>query len=127
MRDLILFRGMPGSGKSTLAGIFSDCVYSTDQYFEQDGTYQFNPELIKEAHADCLDRVNFAMSVHRSPVCVANTFTQEWEMVPYFELANAHGYRIHTVVVENRHGSTSVHDVPNEKLCDFLERFDVIL
>ena len=58
-------------------------------------------------------------------IVVANTFTEEWEMKPYFEMAERYNYRIHTVIVENRHGNKNIHNVPDEKLQSMKSRFDI--
>ncbi|MEY4572456.1 MAG: hypothetical protein RLZ10_1695, partial [Bacteroidota bacterium] len=60
-----------------------------------------------------------------SKVVVANTFTEEWEMKPYFEMAERYNYRIHTIIVENRHGGENVHGVPKEKLQQMKDRFQI--
>jgi hypothetical protein len=49
-------------------------------------------------------------------VVVSNTLTSESELTPYIELAETYGYMIVSVVVENRHGNKSIHDVPTETL-----------
>jgi len=35
---------------------------------------------------------------------IANTFTQQWELEPYYALANRYGIRVYSLIVENRHG-----------------------
>jgi len=60
-------------------------------------------------------------------IAVSNTFTQEWEMRPYFELAKNYGYKVFSVVVENRHGGTNQHGVPEEVLTKMCERFEITL
>lgn len=60
-------------------------------------------------------------------IAVSNTFTQEWEMEDYFKLAEQYGYKVVSLIVENRHGSKSVHDVPEETICKMKERFNVKL
>ena len=57
-------------------------------------------------------------------IAVSNTFTQEWEMKPYFELAKKYGYKIFTVIVENRHGGKNIHGVPDDKLEIMKNRFE---
>jgi hypothetical protein len=42
--------------------------------------------------------------------------TSEKELAPYIELAQKYGYQIISLIVENRHGNKSVHDVPDETL-----------
>ena len=60
-------------------------------------------------------------------VVISNTFTQEWEMDYYFELAKEHGYRVYSLVVENRHGGVNEHGVPEEKLSQMKNRFEIKL
>jgi hypothetical protein len=60
-------------------------------------------------------------------IIVSNTFTQEWEMKSYYELAEKYGYRVHSVIVENRHGGVNEHGVPEDKLEVMKNRFEVKL
>jgi plasmid replication initiation protein len=60
-------------------------------------------------------------------IVVSNTFTQEWEMKPYFELAEKYGYRVYSLIVENRHNGKNVHEVPEDKIQMMKDRFDIKL
>jgi hypothetical protein len=60
-------------------------------------------------------------------IVVSNTFTQEWEMQSYYQMAERYGYRVHSVIVENRHGGINEHNVPEEKLLQMKNRFEVKL
>lgn len=60
-------------------------------------------------------------------IAVANTFTQEWEMQPYLDLAKEHGYTVHTIIVENRHGNESIHNVPKATVEKMKKRFEIKL
>jgi predicted kinase len=133
--ELILLRGLPGSGKTTLAKILLQIrgtdepeVLSTDDFFEdENGEYHFDSLKIKEAHNYCQFRCSERMRQQKAKIIVANTFTQEWEMDIYFEMAKRYNYRIHTLVVENRHGSENVHGVPAEKIKQMKDRFQIKL
>jgi predicted kinase len=133
--ELILLRGLPGSGKSTLAKIILQIrdtdepeVLSADDFFmTNNGTYEFDPEKLKEAHNYCQFRCSERMRQQKARIVVANTFTQEWEMKIYFDMAERYNYRVHTVIVENRHGSDNVHGVPEDKLQKMKERFEIKL
>ena len=132
MKELFLLRGLPGSGKSTLAksliGDKTYCHREADMYFvNSDGSYRFNPSQLKDAHKWCQDEIEFAMKYDHSPVVVSNTFTQEWEMQSYYELAEKYGYRVHSLIVENRHGGVNEHGVPEDKLEIMKNRFEVKL
>jgi predicted kinase len=134
---LYIVRGLPGSGKSTFAKkLVGDdfLVCEADKYFtDADGNYNFDVTKIKDAHKWCQDRVETYMKdsmvndqFYRE-FAVSNTFTQEWEMKPYYVLAEKYGYKVFCVVVENRHGGMNVHDVPEDKLEIMKNRFELKL
>jgi len=127
MKNIILFRGLPGSGKSSLAETLCKSTFSADMFFEQNGGYDFDATKLPQAHKWCKDQVEQAMVDEVETIGVANTFTTDWEMETYFELAEDYGYRISTVIVENRHGSTNVHGVPSEALERMKNRFSTKL
>jgi len=132
MKELFLLRGLPGSGKSTLAksliGDKTYCHREADMYFvNSDGSYKFNPSQIKGAHKWCQDEIDFVMKYEHPRVVVSNTFTQEWEMQPYYDLAEKHGYTVYSLVVENRHGGVNEHGVPEDKLEIMKNRFEMKL
>jgi len=125
---IYIVRGIPGSGKSTFAKQLTSNVFEADHYFyDNDGNYNFIPSEIKEAHKECQQFVGYAMESSIPKIAVSNTFTQEWEMEPYFELAKKYGYTVFTVVVENRHGGKNVHDVPEDKIQMMKDRFQINL
>lgn len=126
MKELILLRGLPGSGKSTLAKRICNQHVEADMYFIQDSNYQFDASKLKQAHEWCQRRTEDYMKLGYN-VVVSNTFTQEWEMKPYYELAEKYGYRVHSLVVENRHGGVNEHDVPQETLDKMKNRFEIKL
>ena len=127
MKKLILFRGLPGSGKSTLSESICDDVYSADMYFERNGEYHFDATQLKTAHEWCRSHVESALHAEVPVVGVANTFTQEWEMDPYFKLAKKYSYQISTIIVENRHQSRNIHGVPDDIMENMEKRFELKL
>ena len=125
---LYIVRGIPGSGKSTLAKQLTSNVFEADHYFyDNDGNYKFIASEIKDAHKECQDNVRIAMESSIPKIAVSNTSTQEWEMEPYFELAKKYGYKVFTIIVENRHGGTNVHNVPEDKIEQMKNRFEIKL
>lgn len=130
-RTLILVRGLPGAGKTTfgeyIAAGQNVQVYSADDFFEIGGEYIFDATRLGEAHAYCKDRTLLAMEVGNPTIIVANTFTTQKEMQPYLDMAETHGYRVFSVIVENRHGNASIHNVPTETVEKMKARFEISL
>lgn len=127
---LILLRGLPGAGKTTLAealAAMSDgdaVVTCADDFFTNEAGYKFEPDRIAEAHHYCQRMTREALTLGETAI-VANTFTEQWEMEPYFGMALEFGVKIHTVIVENRHGGESVHGVPADAILRMAGRFSV--
>lgn len=126
MKEIFLLRGAPGAGKSTLAKMICNQHVEADMFFIQDEEYKFDATKLKQAHEWCQQRTMFWMERGYN-VVVSNTFTQEWEMEAYYKLAEQYGYRIHSLVVENRHGGVNHHGVPADKLEQMKNRFEIKL
>jgi predicted kinase len=130
---LYIVRGIPGTGKSTFAKTLGGIHIEADQYFvDVEGNYNFDGSKIKLAHEYCRTQTEAWMKtdgdqVNVNKIVVSNTFTQEWEMEPYFELAKKYGYKVFSIIVENRHGGTNVHGVPEEKIEQMKNRFKIKL
>lgn len=126
---LYCVRGVAGSGKSTFAKTLGGRHYEADMFFIDpiSGEYKFDGSKIKLAHEWCQIRVEGDMVLNMDKIVVSNTFTQEWELEKYFELAKKYGYKVFTIIVENRHGGTNVHNVPEDKIEQMKNRFKVKL
>lgn len=127
MKELFLLRGIPGSGKSTLAKSLGGRHFEADMYFVRDGEYKFDSTKLKDAHEWCRSSVGGLMINEEPKLVVSNTFTQEWEMKPYYELADKYGYKVFSLIVENRHGGVNKHGVPDEVLDKMKNRFEIKL
>jgi predicted kinase len=135
-KTLILVRGLPGSGKSTFANfVWNDyAICEADKFFyDKEGNYNFDPNRLKAAHEWCRFQVEERMKNNEEnpqyypEIVVSNTFTQEWEMEAYYELAKKYGYLVISIIVENRHGGKNIHGVPEEKLEQMRNRFQIKL
>jgi len=125
---LILCRGICGAGKSTFAKTLGGTHFEADQFFTDDeGNYKFDGSKIKLAHNWCLIQTQKAMVDDELKIVVSNTFTQDWEMKPYYEMAKNNGYKIFSIVIENRHGGTNKHGVPEDKIELMKQRFTIKL
>jgi predicted kinase len=113
--DLILIRGVPGSGKSTFARFIQSLnpaylVYEADQFFIQlDGTYNYDPSRIKEAHSWCKEAVRNSL-LSGCPTIVANTFIRKWELQPYIDMATDLNISHTILTMDGRFNS--IHGVP---------------
>jgi predicted kinase len=126
MKTLILLRGLPGAGKSTFAKTLGGIHIEADHYFMKDGEYKFDASKLKQAHEYCRTSTEGWM-MEGYNIVVSNTFTQEWEMDAYYELAGKYGYRVYSIIVENRHNGVNEHGVPADKLEQMKNRFEIKL
>lgn len=133
---LTLVRGLPGSGKSTFANLITNkfSICEADLFFyDKEGNYNFDGSKIRQAHEWCKNQVETRMKDNQlnpqfySEIVVSNTFTQEWEMEAYYKLAEQYGYKVFSIIVENRHGGVNQHGVPADKLEQMKNRFEVKL
>jgi predicted kinase len=130
---LILIRGLPGAGKSSLAKLLSEDqkypVFAIDDYFTNKltGEYCFDFSKNYLAYQQCENLTEQAMSESTPKVFVDNAFTLNWEMEPYFKLANIYNYKLFVVTVEKYHNGSNIHDVTTEQLQKMAEKYKVKL
>lgn len=113
--NVIILRGVSGSGKTTISKLFSDSVtVSADDYFtDKEGNYNFNPEFLGRAHDECYRKFVYQVDWNAyDTIIVANTNTSSKEFERYEEYAKSKGCKVFHLVVENRHGNESIHNVP---------------
>ena len=111
---LTLIRGLPGSGKSTMARNLDAVHLEADMYFTDcEGTYNFDPALIKDAHQWCQSEAECHLS-EGTDVVVSNTFIKRWEMESYFKLAKKYSASLEVIVANGNYDN--VHDLPVEVL-----------
>lgn len=134
-KTVVILRGCPGAGKSSFAKWLKErspssntVIVSTDHFFEQDGKYLFDPTRLKEAIRSCYQAFSVAMRDQGvDTVIVDNTNTRSSDFA-YFEfVGRKHGFKVVHLIVENRHGSLSLHNVPYRKVREFADRFQVQL
>lgn len=128
MKNLYIVRGLPGSGKSTLGDAIAGAYcFAADDFFDEYHDGVFYSSEIHFAHAYCKENVENAMIHGAEDIAVTNTFTQQWEMQPYLYLAEKYGYTVHSIIVENKHGNKSIHNVPEGTIEKMRKRFEVKL
>jgi len=130
MKELVLLRGIPGAGKSSVAKMMESLgalIIAADDFHMINGVYDWKPERVAWAHRMCQLATDKAMACREPVIVVHNTFTTEKEMEEYVQFADKYGYTVRTLIVENRHGSKNVHNVPDATLDKMERRFSVKL
>jgi predicted kinase len=128
-QTLIVIRGVPGSGKTTKAkqiiAELSDhqvSHYEADHYFtnDRDG-YVFDATKLRQAHDWCRRQTRVALD-DGDIVIVSNTFTQNWELQEYIDMALAKSIPVQ--IIECDGDWQNVHGVPDSKVQAMRDRFE---
>ena len=125
MSTLTLIRGLPGSGKSTMArkiAIDTGALHvEADMWL--DYSQQRNPHAVGMARDICQARARNTLAFGAS-VVVSNTFTQQWEMQPYLDMARHYGAQVEIITATGDYGS--IHNVPAEAIQAMRERWEEV-
>lgn len=90
------------------------------------GDYKFDAGKLSYVHEKCQEFVKFYME-EGNDIIVSNTFTTEKELQPYLDMAEEYGYTVVSLIVENRHGGKSIHNVPETTMEKMRQRFSIKL
>lgn len=140
-KTLVIMRGVSGSGKSTVAAKIAKerggVVFSTDDFFERDGVYEFDPKMLSSNHSKNQNRAEEAMSAGVSPIIIDNTNTAAWEMKPYVQAAKRYGYEVEIVEpgsegfpevdfeeIMRRQAGRGSKSIPSEVVKKMMDRFE---
>ena len=120
-KNIYITRGVSGSGKSTFANSIKNMhpetvVCCADDFFMENGEYNFNVSKLTQAHDWCKSLFRNAVGKKVDTIIVSNTNTREWEWKYYEEYGKEYGYKVFNIILENRHGGENVHGVPSEIL-----------
>lgn len=133
-KTLYIVRGLSGSGKSTLAKELagsSGIVLSTDDFFMNNGKYEYDGSKISRAHKWNQERTVEYLQKGVHPIVIDNTMSQKWEAKFYVLQGISYGYNI-----EIREPNTpwrknpqelakrNTHGVPLETIERMLSRWD---
>ncbi|XP_072476645.1 NEDD4-binding protein 2 isoform X2 [Notamacropus eugenii] len=135
-QTLVLLRGLPGSGKSFLARKLLEenpngIILSSDDFFCKNGQYQFDGNLLGEAHEWNQKRAKEALEKKISPIIIDNTNLQAWEMKPYIILSQKYKYKIHFREPDTwwkfkpkELARRNIHGITKEKIARMLEHYE---
>jgi adenylate kinase family enzyme len=117
MKEFYIIRGIPGCGKSTLANVLAaNCdsvICCADDYFRgTDGSYNFIPEYLGEAHSQCQAKARKGISENKERIIIDNVNATTAQLMPYIEMAEKANYRVISLIVEHRHQEINRHHVP---------------
>ena len=125
MSKLTLIRGLPGSGKSTMArkiAIDTGALHvEADMWLDYSQPY--TPEAAKRAHAICQSQARHGL-IALDKVVVSNTFTRQWEMQPYLDMARHYGAQVEIITATGDYGS--IHNVPDNVIQAMRERWEEV-
>ena len=95
-RIIYICRSPSGAGKSTMAKELGKggVVFSTDDFFEKDGKYNFDPKLLGTAHKWNYERAKKAAQQGISPIVIDNTNTTLKECLNYLKLGMDFDYKV---------------------------------
>lgn len=131
MREVVILRGIPGSGKSTFAKKIAGTdgrIHSTDDLFEKNGVYRFDPRVLRDKHNENYARFVRSLNQHIPVVICDNVNCCRWEFERYIEAANFHRYKVEIVQLPHLDpavaASRTLHAVPEEKIREILERWE---
>ncbi len=134
---LIILRGLPGSGKTELAAELikkhkgHGYVFSTNDFFIQDGEFKYDPRKTQEAHVWNVSRAVGAMGKGRELVIINNTNIRKWEAKPYVLAGINNGYSVQFMETNtawktdpNELTNRDTHNVPIEVIKRMLKEWE---
>lgn len=130
-------RGLPGAGKSTLAvdlidimdmaNIAATHIEADHWMVNENGEYKFDASKLDVVHENCRAEYLKAMSAKTPYIIVSNVSRAAKDVDWYQEEATKRGYEFVSLIVENRGGRKSIHDVPDKSIENMRRKFDVRL
>jgi len=120
MKKARVYCGLPGSGKSTLAHqVKGFTVIETDDFWYEEGYYNYKTERASEAHGWNLKRWIDLCQAGFPRIACANTNITIQEIAPYAAIAAAYGYDVEIIRVEislETSKARNTHAVPEDIL-----------
>lgn len=121
-KTFYIVRGCSGSGKTTFAKTLSESLPNTywcetdKLLYNDDGVYDWNRDRLCWAHHETARMLEAAFEFGYENIILSDTSAKAKFFKGYLEQAQIHGYRIVSLIVENRHGNTSLHGVDDKTL-----------
>ena len=65
------------------------------------------------------------MMIEAQRIVIDNTAVKARDLKSYYALAETYGYKVFSIIVENRHGGINSHGVPEEAIERLRGKFDI--
>lgn len=110
-KTVIINRAVPGSGKTTITKCIIKelekykikvALHSTDEYFMNEGRYEFDTRKLELYHKQNLDDFETSLEKGCDVAICDNTNLAPWQSEPYTNLARKHGYQIIFITLDPR-------------------------
>lgn len=116
---LYIVRGVSGAGKSDFTSNLVKSLGNEKAVFTQADDFLtgvFDWRQLAGAHEACRNVVRESMKLGIEHIFVSNTTTTQKDYDVLAALAEGTDYRVVSLIVENRHGNKSIHDVPEKSI-----------
>ena len=110
-KTVIINRAVPGSGKTTITKCIIKelekykikvALHSTDEYFMNQGRYEFDARKLDLYHGQNLSEFEASLEKGCAVAICDNTNLAPWQSEPYTNLARKHGYQIIFISLDPR-------------------------
>ena len=132
MKEVVIIRGVAGSGKSTFANLLAQGhggkIVEADKFaYNDQGVYDWKFEELSSYHRKAMAEFDSHIENSESMIIVSNVSARWQDFKYYFNKAKESGYKVTTLVVENRNETNSIHGVPEDTLNNMREKFQIKL
>jgi len=98
-------------------------MVEADMFFMREGSYDYDPSVVRKAHEWCQGMVRNAMDIGID-ICVTGTLVRRWEVQIYLDMAKAYNYTTKIYFMTGDY--SNIHNVPQDTIKRMSENFELI-